>query len=101
MQQRSLPRLRQLQQQLQSHLLNGDSAIAAAIVDAPPLPTLERLGIYRNAYRVRLIEALDDTYPVLHAVLGDEVFVARAGHCGGPSIRASLDSLVRRWLAEF
>ncbi len=37
---------------------------------------VDRLGIYRNAYRVRLIEALDDTYPVLHAVLGDEVFAA-------------------------
>ena len=69
-------RLRQLQQDLQSHVLRGDAAIAEAIVDAPPLPTLERLGIYRNGYRVRLIEALDDTYPKLHAVLGDEIFLA-------------------------
>jgi hypothetical protein len=68
--------LRRLQQDLQSYLLGADSPIAEAIVDAPPLPTPERLGIYRNAYRVRLIEALDDTYPILHAVLGDEVFVA-------------------------
>jgi hypothetical protein len=65
-----------LQRDLQSHLLGGSSAIVDAIVDAPPLPISDRLGIYRNAYRVRLIEALDDTYPVLHAVLGDEVFVA-------------------------
>jgi len=42
----------------------------------PPLSVADRLGIYRNAYRVRLIEALDDTYPVLHALLGDEVFIA-------------------------
>ena len=102
MQQRPVPRLRQLQQDLQSHLLNGDGAIAAAIVDAPPLPTLERLGIYRNAYRVRLIEALDDTYPLLHAVLGDEVFVA-LGHefiAAQPSVHRSI-----RWyggeLAQF
>ena len=70
------PPLRQLQRELQKYLLGEASGIEAAIVDAPPLPTPERLGIYKNAYRVRLIEALDDTYPVLHAVLGDEVFVA-------------------------
>jgi hypothetical protein len=69
-------RLRQLQRDLQSHLLGEPSSIADAIVDAPPLPVADRLGIYRNAYRVRLIEALDDTYPVLHGVLGDEVFAA-------------------------
>jgi len=94
--------LRLLQQDLQSYLLGKDSTIAQAIVDAPPLPTLERLGIYRNAYQVRLIEALDDTYPVLHAVLGDEVFVAmgRAFVAVHPSVHRSI-----RWygaeLAEF
>jgi hypothetical protein len=66
--------LRRLQQDLQGHLLGAPSAIADAIVDAPPLCVAERLGIYGNAYRVRLIEALSDTYPVLHAVLGDEDF---------------------------
>src|SRR5580692_8263464 len=69
-------RLRQLQRELQSHLLGEPSSIDQAIAEAPPLSVADRLGIYRNAYRVRLIEALDDTYPVLHALLGDEVFVA-------------------------
>jgi hypothetical protein len=69
-------RLRQLQSDLQNHLLGVHSTIADAIVDAPPLPIAERLDIYRNAYRVRLIEALDSTYPILHKVLGDEVFTA-------------------------
>jgi hypothetical protein len=102
MRQHPMPPLRQLQQELQSHLLGGDNAIAAAIVDAPPLPTLERLGIYRNAYRVRLIEALDDTYPHLHAVLGDDVFVALCEEfiAAHPSVHRSI-----RWyggeLAEF
>ncbi len=70
------PGLRRLQQDLQNHLMRGDGSITDAIVDAPPLPTAARLGIYRNAYRIRLIEALDDTYPILHAVLGDEDFSA-------------------------
>jgi hypothetical protein len=95
-------RLRQLQRDLQCHLLGERSAIADAIVDAPPLPVPDRLGIYRNAYRVRLIEALDDTYPILHAVLGDEVFQAMGEEfvAAHPSVHRSI-----RWyggeLAEF
>lgn len=68
--------LRRLQQEFQRDLLGEESAICAAVVDAPPLPADARLAIYRNAYRVRLIEALDETYSVLHKVLGDETFFA-------------------------
>src|SRR5258708_21073248 len=95
-------RLRQLQRELQSHLLGEPSSIADAIADAPPLPVADRLGIYRNAYRVRLIDALDDTYPVLHALLGDEVFAALGEEfvSAHPSVHRSI-----RWyggeLAEF
>jgi hypothetical protein len=71
--------LRQLQQELQRHLLGESSAIAAAIVDAPPLPADARLGIYRHAYRARLTDALDETYSVLHRVLGDEAYSELAG----------------------
>jgi len=94
--------LRRLQQDLQDYMLDRASAIEAAIVDAPPLPVAARLGIYHNAYRVRLVEALDDTYPVLHAVLGDEVFVALGEEfiAAYPSVHRSI-----RWyggeLAEF
>jgi hypothetical protein len=94
--------LRRLQRDLQAHLLRNEGAIFAAIVDAPPLSVAERLGIYSNAYRVRLIEALDDTYPILHAVLGDEVFTALGAEfvAAHPSVHRSI-----RWygreLAEF
>ena len=60
------------------------SGVTAAIVDAPPLPAKDRLAIYRNAYQVRLIDALHETYPVLHGLLGDEAWVemgeARSSH---------------------
>jgi hypothetical protein len=94
--------LRHLQHALQQHLLGEPSRIAEAIADAPPLPVAERLGIYRNAYRVRLIDALGETYPVLHAVLGDEDFAALGEEfiAATPSVHRSL-----RWygaeLAEF
>lgn len=98
--------LRQLQRDLQNYMLGEGgavgAAIQAAIVDAPPLPISARLGIYHNAYRVRLIEALDDTYPVLHAVLGDEVFgeLGERFIAAHPSVHRSI-----RWygseLAEF
>lgn len=68
--------LKDLQHQLQTHLLGESSEIAAQIIDAPPLDVAQRLGIYRNAYQVRLIEALHEVYPVLHALLGDEMFYA-------------------------
>jgi hypothetical protein len=95
-------RLRELQGELQSHLLGESSAIADAIVDSPPLTIAARLGIYRNAYQMRLIEALDDTYPVLHAVLGDDVFTALGEEfvAAHPSVHRSI-----RWyggeLAQF
>lgn len=87
-----MPGLRQLQSDLQNHLVGEPSSIADAIVDAPPLTIDARLSIYRNAYRVRLIEALDDTYPVLHAVLGDEEFAAlgEAFVAAQPSVHRSI-----------
>jgi len=68
--------LRELQCELQRDLLGEESTIRAAIVDAPPLPAEARLAIYRHAYQTRLIDALDDTYPVLHKLLGDDTFMA-------------------------
>jgi hypothetical protein len=70
--------LRELQRELQRDLLGETSAIGAAIVEAPPLPVDARLGIYRHAYRARLAEALDDVYPILHKILGDETFASMA-----------------------
>jgi len=67
-------RLVELQRNFQLHLLTDDDAILRSVVDAPPLPPALRLRVYRNAYRVRLVDALKDTYPVLFKILGDEVF---------------------------
>jgi hypothetical protein len=94
--------LRELQRDMQRHLLGEESAVTAAIVDAPPLTAADRLAIYRNAYQVRLIDALHETYPVLHGLLGDEMWVAlgEAYVAAHPSVFRSI-----RWygreLAQF
>jgi hypothetical protein len=94
--------LRELQRDMQRHLLGDDSDVTSAIVDAPPLPAAERLAIYRNAYQVRLIDALHETYPVLHGLLGDEMWVelGQAFVAAHPSVFRSI-----RWygreLAQF
>jgi hypothetical protein len=94
--------LRELQLDMQRHLLGEASGIIAGIVDAPPLSAADRLAIYRNAYQIRLIDALHDTYPVLHGLLGDEAWVAL-----GEAYVASHPSVFRsiRWygaeLADF
>jgi hypothetical protein len=67
-------RLVELQRNFQRHLLAGDDAILDSVVDAPPLAPAARVRIYRIAYRVRLLDSLKDTYPVLFKILGDEVF---------------------------
>jgi hypothetical protein len=84
--------LRELQQDMQRHLLGEESGVSAAIVDAPPLPAADRLAIYRNAYQVRLIDAMHDTYPVLHGLLGDEAWLelGQAYVAGHPSVFRSI-----------
>jgi hypothetical protein len=89
------------QQQAFAGAITADGAWAGLLKPTregkPPL-----LQIYRHAYRSRLTDALRDTYPVLHRVLGDEEFdrVAAAFITARPSRRPSI-----RWfgaeLADF
>jgi hypothetical protein len=89
--------LRQLQRDMQRRLLGEESGVTEGIVDAPPLPAAARLAIYRNAYQVRLIDALHDTYPIMHALLGDEMFMAlgTAYVAAHPSVYRSI-----RWYGQ-
>jgi hypothetical protein len=68
--------LRRLQREMQRDLFGDESAIGACIAETAPLATHARLGIYRHAYVARLLETLEDHYPVLHGILGDEDFNA-------------------------
>jgi hypothetical protein len=61
--------LQQLQKALQAHVLDGAMEIAGAIDSSPEVSADVRLGVYSDAYRLRLIEALAGNFPVLSQVL--------------------------------
>jgi hypothetical protein len=68
--------LRRLQGDFLDALLRGGGSFRERIHNTGRLDPEQRLGIYSNAYRVRLIDALSDAYPSLHTLLGDEGFQA-------------------------
>ena len=64
-----------LQTEFQDHLIHpARTAILKHIAGTAQADAETRLGIYAEAYRLRLIEALDTDFPVLHALLGDDEF---------------------------
>lgn len=70
--------LAQLQRQMLQWLLHEDGAIKPYIAESQQDDTQERLQIYSNAYRFRLIDALADTFPAVHTLMGDELFYQTA-----------------------
>lgn len=70
--------LERLQNDFLRWLVQGDKTFELDILGSEKVGTELRLDIYRNAYRMRLLEALTDSYPALHTLLGDERFEAMA-----------------------
>ena len=72
-------KLAELQSLFQAAVLTGDAEDGALLdVVAPPReadrPTM--MGVYVNAYRLRLAEFLDEDFPALRVLLGDDDFEA-------------------------
>ncbi len=67
--------LKELQEAFSSYLLSGDSAIESLVEESEQCSRKERLGIYGDAYWLRLMEALEFNYPGVHTLLGDEMFL--------------------------
>ena len=84
--------LQEQQQHLMAYLRNEESQIEEHISDQGGIDIGVRLGIYRNAYRMRLRESIEVDHPVLGVYLGDDLFDLMANeyvkHC--PSSRTSL-----------
>jgi hypothetical protein len=70
--------LAEVQVDFQDHLLRGGAAVEAHVVGTARVPVATRLGIYAGAYRSRLAEALENTYPALAKLLGESDFQALA-----------------------
>jgi hypothetical protein len=66
--------LYRLQEQLQNYLLSSETDIQASIVATDKVPVVKRLAIYGDAYRIRLLEALANNYPLLKRYVGEDIF---------------------------
>lgn len=89
--------LAKLQLALQDFLLDKTVDASALTLETPNFSKQERLQIYHEAYRLRLIDALRNDYPALEAYVGDDEFIALAIEfiAEYPSHNPSL-----RWLGE-
>lgn len=66
--------LNTLQTDFQTFLLRGDERLLQRVTGTARVDARTRAGIYYEAYRLRLLEALDSNYPVLHAWVGGAEF---------------------------
>lgn len=90
--------LRALQADFQGYLLDpGQRAIAERVAGTARVDADTRLGVYAEAYRLRLLEALDTDFPTLHTLLGDDEFdrMGRAYIDAHPSRHFSI-----RWFGQ-
>lgn len=67
-----------IQERLQAFLLRGERDIEQHVIGTARVPVAIRLGIYSDAYRVRLTEALASNYPALVKLLGEGDFAVLA-----------------------
>ena len=66
--------LKALQESFLDSILLQDSRFLSEISDHPRLSHSDQAEIYTDAYHLRLIEVLQDSYPALHTLVGDELF---------------------------
>ena len=70
--------LKALQEDFQNWVLLGNDSIIQQTTSNEKVSSDVRLGIYANAYWLRLAEVLDNDYPGVKALLGDEEFQTMA-----------------------
>lgn len=82
-----------LQAGFQAYLMDdARNIVFKAVVDDKKIGATKRLKIYHDAYRLRIIEALANAYPMLQAYLGKDLFAntARSYLTKMPSIYSNL-----------
>lgn len=68
------PNLSGTQHLFQDYLLHGANGAETLVLEDARGDAIERLGVYANAYRLRLLEVLGNDYPALKAYAGEERF---------------------------
>lgn len=58
-----------VQGDFQDYLLRGSAAVAGHVIGTARVPVATRLGVYGEAYRIRLAEALQANFPALATLL--------------------------------
>lgn len=66
--------LQETQKHFQNYLLHQNPAIKSAIISTENACATTRLEIYRHAYYHRLIEAIEEDFPGLRALIGPQEF---------------------------
>lgn len=109
--------LQGLQQEFQRFILTGATTIVQRVAGDERVDPARRLGIYFDAYRLRLVEALQSDYSALLTVVGESDFeqLARQYIDATPSVhrnlrwygqslpaflRAATNNVERPWLAD-
>ena len=89
--------LSKLQSDFFRYVLDSRPSMEQHVIGTARVDAGTRLSIYGNAYRLRLVEALDANFPALHAWLGDEEFnqLGRAYIAAHPSQHYSI-----RWFGH-
>jgi len=89
--------LKDFQDSFQRAILDGDDAILSDIPDGPRETKTNLLGIYRDAYALRLIEIIGNDHELLRRYLGEDPFadMARAYIASCPSQHPNA-----RWFAH-
>jgi hypothetical protein len=89
--------LAELQADLQDFVLDKTQDASDLTLETPAFSKHERLQIYHEAYKLRLIDALRSDYPALDVYVGEDVFVAVTTEfiAAHPSHHPSL-----RWLGK-
>ncbi|MBA2491691.1 MAG: HvfC/BufC N-terminal domain-containing protein [Gammaproteobacteria bacterium] len=84
--------LARLQEDFHAYLLYGEQRVTARVAGTARASAEERLAVYGNAYRLRLLEALENDFPALKTLLGDGEFatLGRAYIDAHPSRHPSL-----------
>lgn len=68
--------LAELQAQFKAYLLERDRRLERLTVGSERLPAADRLAVYSNAYRLRLLEILAEDFPGVRGLAGNETFDA-------------------------